>query len=107
MSRELVVKKCLKCGAIVKVVEDCNCPCGIECCGEEMKAIVPNSVDAAIEKHVPVYEVKDGKIKCIESDKKAPRKQHHTAHKIYERLVAEYGFEGCEASVRRTVAELR
>ncbi len=62
MSRELVVKKCLKCGAIVKVLKDCNCPCGIECCGEEMKAIVPNSFDAAIEKHVPVYEVKDGKI---------------------------------------------
>jgi len=52
-------------------------------------------------------EVKAFIIKCIESDKKAPRKQHHTAHKIYERLVAEYGFEGCEASVRRTVAELR
>lgn len=52
-------------------------------------------------------EVKAFIIKCIESDKKAPQKQHHTAHKIYERLVAEYGFEGCEASVRRTVAELR
>lgn len=52
-------------------------------------------------------EVKDFIIKCIESDKNAPRKQHHTAHKIYKRLVAEYGFEGCEASVRRTVAELR
>lgn len=52
-------------------------------------------------------EVKAFIIKCIESDKKAPRKQHHTAHKIYERLIAEYGFEGCEASVRRTVAELR
>ena len=51
-------------------------------------------------------EVKDFIIKCIESDKNAPRKQHHTAHKIYKRLVAEYGFEGCEASVRRTVAEL-
>ena len=62
MSRELVVKKCLKCGAIVKVIEDCNCPCGIQCCGEEMKELVPNSVDAAIEKHVPEYEVKDGKI---------------------------------------------
>ena len=48
MSRELVVKKCLKCGAIVKVLKDCNCPCGIECCGEEMKAIVPNSFDAAV-----------------------------------------------------------
>ena len=52
-------------------------------------------------------EVKSFIIKCIESDKKAPRKQNHTAHKIYERLVAECGFEGCEASVRRTVAELR
>lgn len=52
-------------------------------------------------------EVRDFIIKCIESDKNAPRKQHHTAHKIYERLVDEYGFEGCEASVRRTVAELR
>lgn len=52
-------------------------------------------------------EVKAFIIKCIESDKNAPRKQHHTAHKIYKRLVAECGFEGCEASVRRTVAELR
>ena len=27
-----------------------------------MKELIPNSVDAAIEKHVPTYEVKDGKI---------------------------------------------
>ena len=27
-----------------------------------MKALEPNSVDAAVEKHVPIYEVKDGKI---------------------------------------------
>ena len=38
-------------------------------------------------------EVKSFIIMCLESDKKAPRKQHHTAHKIYERLVAECGFE--------------
>ena len=63
MSKELVVKKCLKCGAMVKVLEDCHCGnCGIQCCGEEMKVLVPNSVDAAAEKHVPTYEVKDGKI---------------------------------------------
>lgn len=62
MSKELVIKKCNKCGAIIKVLEDCNCPCGIQCCGEEMKTLVPNSVDAAVEKHVPTYEVKDGKI---------------------------------------------
>ena len=62
MSRELVVKKCFKCGAIVKVIEDCNCACGFECCGEKMKELIPNSVDAAVEKHVPTYEVKDGKV---------------------------------------------
>ena len=63
MSKELVVKKCLKCGALAKVLKDCECEnYGIKCCGEEMKALVPNSVDAAVEKHVPEYEVKDGKI---------------------------------------------
>ena len=60
--KELVIKKCFKCGSIVQVLEDCNCPCGIQCCGEEMKTLSPNSVDAAVEKHLPTYEVKDGKI---------------------------------------------
>ena len=55
---ELVIKKCTHCGAIVKVIKDCNCKEGIQCCGEEMKTLVPNSVDAAVEKHVPTYEVK-------------------------------------------------
>ena len=63
MSKELVIKKCMKCGAMVQVIEDCNCEeCGIKCCGEQMQILKPNSVDAAIEKHVPTYEVKDGKI---------------------------------------------
>ena len=56
MSNELVVKKCKSCGAVVNVLDDCNCKCGIQCCGEEMEKLVPNSVDAAIEKHVPTYE---------------------------------------------------
>ena len=45
MSSELVIKKCKSCGAIVNVLEDCNCKCGIQCCGEEMEKLVPNSVD--------------------------------------------------------------
>ena len=60
--KELVIKKCTKCGAMVQVLEECNCPCGIMCCGEEMKALVPNSADAAVEKHVPTYEISEGKI---------------------------------------------
>lgn len=59
MSNELIVKKCDECGAVVRVLKDCE---GISCCGKQMRKLVPNSVDAAIEKHVPTYEVKDGKI---------------------------------------------
>ena len=32
------------------------------CCGQKMTEIVPCSTDASVEKHVPVYEVKDGKV---------------------------------------------
>lgn len=57
MKNELIIKKCKSCGATVKVIEDCNCEnCGILCCGETMNVLVPNSVDAAVEKHVPTFE---------------------------------------------------
>ena len=63
MSKELIIKKCTSCGATVKVLKDCTCDnCGIRCCGEPMRELIPNSVDAAAEKHVPTYEIKDGKI---------------------------------------------
>ena len=41
----MVLKKCMKCGALVKVLKDCNCDnCGIKCCNEEMTIIKPNSI---------------------------------------------------------------
>ena len=61
--KELILKKCLKCGAMVEVLEDCNCEnCGITCCGEQMKKLVPNMVDAASEKHIPQYEIVENEI---------------------------------------------
>lgn len=60
----MVLKRCNKCGAVVKVLKDCTCEeCGIKCCSENMKDIVANSVDAAVEKHVPEYEVVGDTIK--------------------------------------------
>ena len=61
--KELMLKKCNSCGAIVKVLEECHCPCDIMCCEEKMQEIKANSVDASFEKHVPSYEISDGKIK--------------------------------------------
>jgi len=43
----------------------------------------------------------------LAQDAQAPAKQRHTAKRIYDRLVAEYGFRGAESSVRRVVARLR
>lgn len=57
MKNELIIKKCKSCGAVVKVIDNCNCPnCGIVCCGETMDTLIPNTVDAAAEKHIPTYE---------------------------------------------------
>lgn len=60
---ELIIKKCKSCGAMVIVLQDCNCDdCGIKCCGEPMTEATPNSVDASFEKHLPNYEIVEDEI---------------------------------------------
>ncbi len=49
--------QCKDCGQMVAIVKKADCP--IECCGKAMEEIIPGSTDAAVEKHVPVWEVKD------------------------------------------------
>lgn len=50
--------RCKHCGQIIAVVKETGVP--VICCGEAMEEIIPGTVDAAREKHVPVYEMKDG-----------------------------------------------
>lgn len=46
--------------------------------------------------------------RCLDEDARCKsRKQHHTAKRIYDRLVAECSFSGGETTVRRLVKELR
>ncbi|MBQ5954050.1 MAG: desulfoferrodoxin [Lachnospiraceae bacterium] len=52
--------RCGTCGQIVEMIEKKACP--IMCCGKPMEEIVPGTTDAAVEKHVPVWEVKEGKV---------------------------------------------
>lgn len=55
--KKFTIKKCIKCGALVEIINDCNCDnCGIKCCGEQMVEIIPNSVDEEFENHVPTFE---------------------------------------------------
>ena len=57
---ELKFYKCKHCGQIVAIVKGTGAP--IVCCGEPMEEIVAGTVEASREKHIPVYEVKDGKV---------------------------------------------
>ena len=57
---EMKFYKCARCGQIVAIVKKTGAP--VMCCGQAMEEIVPGSVDAAAEKHVPVIEVQDNKV---------------------------------------------
>ena len=43
----------------------------------------------------------------LAEDEQRPPKQRHTSRRIWERLVAEYGFKGAESTVRRYVSQRR
>ena len=49
---------CPHCGNIVEMVHDA----GVNpvCCGQKMKELIPGSVDASAEKHVPAVKAADG-----------------------------------------------
>lgn len=53
-------KKCMKCGSVIYVIKGNG---STICCNEEMKELIPNSMDAAQEKHVPNIEKVGDKIK--------------------------------------------
>ncbi|MBQ0037257.1 MAG: desulfoferrodoxin FeS4 iron-binding domain-containing protein [Clostridiales bacterium] len=52
--------RCAHCGQIIAIVNETGVP--VVCCGEPMQELIAGTTDAAVEKHVPVYEVADGKV---------------------------------------------
>ncbi len=60
MATRLEVYKCDLCGNIVEVMH--GGPGALVCCGQDMKQMKENTVDAAVEKHVPVIEMGNGSI---------------------------------------------
>ena len=51
---------CEHCGNIVEKIRDRGVP--VMCCGQKMTELVPGTVDAAVEKHVPEYTVDGNKV---------------------------------------------
>lgn len=67
--------KCEHCGNIVAVVKEVGAP--IMCCNEKMKEIIPGTVDASKEKHVPVYKVEGNKVYVSVGEVEHPMEDKH------------------------------
>ncbi len=66
---------CKTCGNLITKIKDSKVP--VMCCGKAMEEIVPASVDASREKHVPVYAVDAGKVFVIVGDVEHPMAEEH------------------------------
>lgn len=67
--------KCPECGGIVTLID------GeiekIKCCGKQMEEITANTTDAAVEKHVPVYEKVEDEIVVKVGEVEHPMEKEH------------------------------
>lgn len=75
MAERLEVYKCDLCGNIVEVLHGGGGE--LVCCGEPMKLMTENTVDAAKEKHVPAIEKTDGGYKVSVGSVAHPMEDKH------------------------------
>ena len=67
--------KCTGCSKLLSVIDDAKCT--PRCCGEPMIELQANTTDGAKEKHVPVYEVKDGRVSVTVGSVEHPMMEAH------------------------------
>lgn len=72
---EMKFFRCSHCGKIIAVVKETGVP--VMCCGQKMEEIIPGTTDAAAEKHVPVYEVKDNVVTVCVGSVAHPMTEEH------------------------------
>ena len=87
--------KCNKCGNMVELIEDGK---GVlSCCGDAMVEVVPNTEDAAVEKHVPYTSIEDDDVlyvKIGEADHPMTEEHYITwVAAVYNDSVLKYTFK--------------
>ena len=75
MSMEQRFFICKHCGNIVAMVKSSGVP--IMCCGEKMSEIVPSTMDASKEKHVPVYTIEGNTVNVAVGSVLHPMQPEH------------------------------
>lgn len=72
---------CSHCGNLVDVIHDAGVP--LMCCGQKMDPLVPNTVEASGEKHLPVVTVAPGKVKVNVGSAAHPMVAEHAIQWVY------------------------
>ncbi len=73
--------RCDHCGNLVGVINDAGVP--MMCCGQKMTELVPNTTDAANEKHVPVVTVEGDVLKAVVGSVEHPMEEAHYIQWIF------------------------
>lgn len=73
--------RCKKCGNIAIKLKDSGV--NMVCCNEEMEELIPNTVDAANEKHIPVVNIKDEELHIAVGEVMHPMTSEHLIEWIY------------------------
>jgi superoxide reductase len=89
MKKEPKFYVCKHCGNVVTFINESGAP--LTCCGEHMTQIVPNTVDAAVEKHIPVVTVEDGVVTVEVGSVEHPMTPEHFIQWIY--IETDKGFQ--------------
>lgn len=72
---------CEHCGNMIEMVKSSGA--SVVCCGKEMTELVANTVEASVEKHLPVVEVKDRIVNVKVGSVAHPMVQEHNIEWIY------------------------
>ncbi len=72
---------CRHCGNIMGLIHDSGIR--VVCCGEEMQQLVPNTVEASAEKHLPVATVDGDIIKIAIGSAPHPMNEEHSIQWVY------------------------
>ena len=67
--------KCAHCGQIILKVKETAAP--VVCCGQPMQQLLPNTTDAANEKHVPVVNQEGNVVKVVIGEVEHPMLDVH------------------------------
>ena len=72
---------CEHCGNLIGIIHDAGVP--MMCCGQKMTKLEPGTVEASVEKHLPVVSVEENTVKVEVGSVSHPMTEEHSIVWVY------------------------